>query len=287
MNELVDEFKLYIQLERGYSKNTVEAYCSDLGQFFIFLKKPLDEADEEDIKRFISKNTKKNDPTTVSRKLSAIKTFYKYLALNGKVKKMPSAMLPSAKKAFKLPQTLQVEQVRTLMESVKGIKPADFRDKAILEIMYGAGLRISELVSLNYEDVDAEDTSVRVFGKGSKERIVPLGTEALRAVADYKAKGWIKLVKNDRNALFLSQRGKRLTRQSIWLVIKKYANVVGIEMHPHALRHSFATHLLENGADLRSVQQLLGHSSISTTQIYTHLSQKHLQKIYFSYHPRA
>lgn len=289
MNELIESFKIYLQVEKGYSKNTVSAYISDLVSFDQSNAKiPLEKVNEKDIKKYLLKI--KDDgycPSTLARKLSSIKTFYKFLTNEGYVNDLPVVNLPVGRKPLRLPETIDTESVKELIESAKGIKPVDYRDRAILEVLYGAGLRISELIGLNYDDIDREDGFVRVFGKGSKERLVPLGKKALKAVNDYIAKSWLIMAKDSRNALFLNVRGRRLTRQAIWLIVKKYANECSLQIHPHTLRHSFATHLLENGADLRSVQQLLGHSSISTTQIYTHLNQRHLRSVYFKCHPRA
>lgn len=289
MNEHVESFKLYLQVEKGYSNNTVSSYCADLKQFISYTKlKSVNQIKEEDVKKYIKKlKEEKVASSTISRKVSAIKTFCKFLVFEGHLNEHPISSIPSGKRKFKLPDTIDEMDIKRLIESTNGIKPSDYRDRAILEILYGAGLRISELVGLNYSDIDRDDGLIRVFGKGSKERIVPIGKHAMKAVDDYIAKGWRFLVKNDKKALFLSQQGKRLTRQSIWLIVKKYSKIIKIDIHPHTLRHSFATHLLENGADLRSVQQLLGHSSITTTQIYTHISQSHIKKIYFKFHPRA
>lgn len=285
MNKLVEEFKSYLEVEKGYSKNTIASYLSDISQFEDYSSKELINISEKDIKGFIKGQN--GSSATRARKLSSIKTFCKFLVTEGIAEELPAVHLPSIKKTLKLPDTIEVEKIIKLMESVKGIKPVDYRDRAILETLYSAGLRITELITINYNDIDREEGYVRVFGKGSKERIVPLGGEALKSISDYIAKGWRKLAKDGEQALFLSLRGSRLTRQSVWLIVKKYAEITGIDVHPHTLRHSFATHLLENGADLRSVQQLLGHSSISTTQIYTHVSQKHLKSVYFRCHPRA
>jgi integrase/recombinase XerD len=289
MNELIDNFRHYLQIEKGYSKNTVSAYVSDIGQFKEFIgKKNLQIAGENEIKKFIqTSQEKEGSQATSARKLSSIKTFYKFLAIDGIIEEMPVVGITTGKKPQRLPDTIDVEKINDLMESANGIKPADYRDRAILEVLYGGGLRISELTNLNYDDIDREEGYVIVFGKGSKERLVPLGRVAIKAVSDYIAKGWSKLKKDGEKALFINVRGARLTRQAVWLIVKKYSEIAGTEIHPHTLRHSFATHLLENGADLRSVQKLLGHSSISTTQVYTHISKKHLKNVYFSYHPRA
>lgn len=288
MNELIESFKQYLQIDKGYSPNTVSAYISDMIQFENSLKKKkLEEVSENEIIKFIKERKTSTSQASIARKLSTVKTFYKYLAIENIIDEAPTISLSSGKKTKKLPLTIEIDMIKELMESANGIKPVDYRDRAILEVLYGGGLRISELTNLNYDDIDRDEGYVRVFGKGSKERLVPLGSIALKAVSDYIAKGWRILVKDRDQALFLNARGTRLTRQTVWMIVKKYSDMVGIDIHPHTLRHSFATHLLENGANLRSVQQLLGHSSISTTQIYTHVSKKQLKKVYFRYHPRA
>jgi integrase/recombinase XerD len=220
--------------------------------------------------------------------LSALRSFDKFLVLENYYENLVTADIDSPKKEHLLPEVLTLNQVSKMLDLPNEQNVLEARDKAILELLYSAGLRISELIQLNFEDFLPEEALVRVIGKGSKERIVPVGRPALGAMQYYLNRAWIKLAKEKRpQALFLNHHGQRISRQGCWFVIQKYAKQLNIKVYPHILRHSFATHMLENGADLRAVQEMLGHSSISTTQIYTHLSQKHLREAYQKYHPRA
>ena len=295
MKSLVDEFIHYLAVERGLADNTLDSYNRDLNQFLGFLEKErvkdLHEATRNIIMAYMLFLQKRGRATaTVSRRLAALKSFYHFLLREKYIEKDPTANLESPKIEKKLPRILTVNEVEVLLTQPEGVKPAGMRDKAMLELLYATGIRVTELVSLDTPHINLDMGYIRCFGKGSKERIVPVGSFARKCVNEYLAKGRVKLVKNySEQALFVNQHGRRLTRQGFWKIIKKYARWAGIakEITPHTLRHSFATHLLENGADLRSVQEMLGHADITTTQIYTHLTKGHLREVYTKSHPRA
>ena len=295
MKSLVDEFIHYLAVERGLADNTLDSYNRDLNQFLGFLEKErvkdLHEATRNIIMAYMLFLQKRGRATaTVSRHLAALKSFYHFLLREKYIEKDPTANLESPKIEKKLPRILTVNEVEVLLTQPKGVEPAGMRDKAMLELLYATGIRVTELISLDTLHINLDMGYIRCFGKGSKERIVPVGSFARKCVNEYLAKGRVKLVKNySEQALFVNQHGRRLTRQGFWKIIKKYARWAGIakDITPHTLRHSFATHLLENGADLRSVQEMLGHADITTTQIYTHLTKGHLREVYAKSHPRA
>lgn len=293
MKDFLRQFLNYLMVERGLSKNTLVAYGHDLTSYLDFLaQKGISRADDvkrEDIVEFLQYlYERKYSVVSVKRKVAAIKSFHKFLIREDLTNNLPSAELATPKIPRRLPDTLTVSQIEKLLAAPGGTEPLSLRDKAILETLYGSGMRISELTNLDLKDVDFVGGLVRCFGKGSKERLVPLGSFALKALADYIREGRTKLVKGfTEQAVFVNARGKRISRKGVWLLVKKYAGRAGLKLHPHSLRHSFATHLLEGGADLRSVQEMLGHASISTTQIYTHVSREHLREVYLSTHPRA
>jgi integrase/recombinase XerD len=234
--------------------------------------------------------TKGRAVSTISRNLAAIKSFYQYLVRERYLEKDPAAHLESPKLEKKLPKILTITEVEELLKQPNTFLPTGLRDKAMLELLYATGIRVSELISLNISDINLDMGYIKCYGKGAKERIVPLGSIAAKCVQDYINKGRPKLVRTyEEPALFVNHHGNRLTRQGFWKIIKKYAQEANInkEITPHTLRHSFATHLLENGADLRSVQEMLGHADISTTQIYTHVTKNRLKEVYDKAHPRA
>ena len=294
MRVLVERFIHYLAVERGLSDNTLSSYSSDLGQFMTFLEKnnltSVNALNNQHLIEYIL-FLKSNDkaPTTISRNRAAIKTFMKFLVTEGILDNNPSENLESPRLSRKLPMTLSMEQVDNLLQKPRIKTAIGLRDKAMLEVLYASGLRVSELVSLSIGDMELSKGFIRCYGKGSKERIVPLGSMAISFVNQYLEQARVKLVKKPaEKAVFVNNMGSRLTRQGFWKILKKYAKAAGIaEITPHTLRHSFATHLLENGADLRAVQEMLGHADISTTQIYTHLTNSHLRKVYDTTHPRA
>ncbi|RYD02537.1 tyrosine recombinase XerD [Desulforamulus aquiferis] len=296
MERWLEEFINYLAVERGLAKNTLASYRIDLSQFLSFLKKQgvssLSEANRNHILTHLYKLQKEGKaPATISRHLAALKHFYRFLLAEGAVAEDYTLNLESPKLAQRLPQVLSTGEVENLLSQPQLVDPAGMRDKAMLELIYATGIRVSEMVALDIQHVELEMGYIRCFGKGSKERIIPLGSVAARFVQEYLARARVKLTKGkpENQALFVNVQGKRLTRQGFWKIIKKYAREGKIDkpITPHTLRHSFATHLLENGADLRSVQEMLGHADISTTQIYTHLTKLRLREVYSKAHPRA
>lgn len=295
MIELLDEYIYHLAVERGLAENTLASYRLDLNGYLAFCRKngltSLAQADRNVVMAYLfQQQLEGRSPATIARRLAAAKSFYKYLINEGILQKDPTADLEFPRLAQKLPRVLTVAEVDTLLSQPLLSAPAGIRDKAMLELLYATGIRVSELVSLNLEHINLASGFIRCFGKGSKERIVPLGDVAIRFLKEYLSRGRSKIVKaGDPPALFVNQHGKRLTRQGFWKIIKKYASTAKInkDITPHTLRHSFATHLLENGADLRSVQEMLGHADISTTQIYTHLTKQRMKEVYDRSHPRA
>jgi integrase/recombinase XerD len=277
-----------LSIERGLSPNTLQAYRRDLCQFRDWLKKEFLQVDSALIGNYLATLREKgNKSRTLNRKLSVVRMFYKFLYTEGKIDHNPVEGVSSPRLGRKIPSFLSEKEVEALLEAPSVDEPYGSRDRAILEVVYGAGLRISELVNLNLTDLNLKGGWVKVLGKGSKERIVPLGREACRWVRIYLRKRRIETT--DKLSLFCNRYGKRLSRQACWKITKKYSQKSGItkKISPHTLRHSFATHLLSRDADLRFVQELLGHTNISTTQIYTHITQERLKKVYKKYHPRA
>ena len=295
VDNLVRSFIHYLGVERGLAENTLASYRLDLCQFQEFSRSqgmnPVEGDGRRAVMAYLLKLKKDGRaPATISRHLAALKSFYRFLVNEKLIGSDPTANLESPRLAQRLPRVLTSAEVDVLLAQPRTNKPGGLRDKAMLELLYATGMRVSELISLDVEHVNLEHAYVRCFGKGARERIVPIGSLALHYVGEYLARGRVKLSR-DRNtpALFLNQQGHRLSRQGFWKIIKKYARQGKIEkvITPHTLRHSFATHLLENGADLRSVQELLGHADISTTQIYTHLTRARLKEVYDRTHPRA
>ena len=304
MENSVKSFLQHLVVEKGFSQNTLDAYRNDLGQFEVFVKDHITEpingsvpwtsVDINLLNEYISdlRDRKGYRDTTTARKVAAIKSFYGFLTANGDVPEDPTESLGSPRVGRALPKYLSEEQVKQLLE-VAGQSDTweSKRDATILELLYATGLRVSELVSLNVQDIDLQESYIRCWGKGSKERIAYLYPQALENLKAYLKGARVALLgaKEDQPALFVNHRGERLTRQWIWNILKTCGEKVGVEerITPHTLRHSFATHLLQNGASLRHVQELLGHSSISTTQVYTHLTNTHLRQEYEKSHPHA
>jgi integrase/recombinase XerD len=300
VKEAIDKFLNYLAVEKGFSQNTIEAYRNDLNQLVGFLEEaakggtvlPWTAFDRQSILGYLTNlKERRYAATTVARKVAAIKSFFGFLAAEGLIKENPARDVPSPRVGKSLPKPISITQARQLLEETeKKDTPEARRDKAMLQLLYASGMRVSELVSLNLKDVDTEGGYVRCFGKGGKERLIPIHSQAVAALKDYISQGHPRLKVGDgEEALFLNRRGERLTRQGLWQIIKGYAKAakLGIEITPHTLRHSFATHMLSGGADLRSVQELLGHANISTTQVYTHLTTEHIRRAYEKSHPRA
>jgi integrase/recombinase XerD len=292
---LISEYLVYIKIEKGMSPRTVEAYGRDLRRFGDFISRrgrtSPQEVERREITLFMEELRATGlSPRSLARAASALRGFQRFLAEESEYGVLPMEDLPSPRHGRTLPRVLSQEEARMLLEQPIVEDAPGLRDKAILETLYGTGIRISELTGLDLEDMDLSERELRVMGKGSRERVVPIGGAAAAALREYVEAGRPKLArKSSQRAVFLNQRGGRLTRQGVWELVKKYAGRVGLagKMTPHTLRHGYATHLLENGADLRYIQELLGHASISTTQIYTHISKARLKKAYLEAHPHA
>ena len=304
MQKAIEDFLQHLVVERGFSQHTLDAYRNDLGQFTEFLRLRLNGASETNdvwqkvdldlLNDYIAdlRDRKGYRDTTTARKVAAIKSFFTFLAQNGVIEEPPTESLGSPRVGRALPKYLTEDEVDLLLrEADKSGTAEGQRDANILELLYATGLRVSELVSLNVQDIDFEESYIRCWGKGSKERIVYAHDRALNGLQDYLSTSRMSLIgsNKDETALFVNHRGERLTRQWVWNILKTYSKRAGIDrkITPHTLRHSFATHLLQKGASLRHVQELLGHSSISTTQVYTHLTDTHMRDEYEKSHPRA
>jgi integrase/recombinase XerD len=290
------EFIDYISLEKGLSNNTKTSYEHDLLTYtnFIFSKNiaSYSQTTEKDISSFLGLLSELElGITTRARYLSSIRGFYKYLLANGLVEKDISELIDLPKHERKLPDTLSIEDIDKIIDQTDENKPAGIRDRTIIETFYGCGLRVSELINLKKRDVITDAEVIRIFGKGSKERIVPIGQSALYWINKYtlEVRPLFNKKADAKDILFLNQRGSALSRMGIWKIVDQYSNLAGIKfkVHPHMFRHSFATHLLEGGADLRAVQEMLGHADISTTQIYTHLDRDYIKEVHKSFHPRG
>ena len=296
MQIMLDNFIYHLAVERGLAENTLTAYKLDLQNFLSFCQdKQVSSwavANKNTILMYLMYLKQQNmSPATISRRLAALKSFFRFLINEQVVELSPTESMEAPKLSQKLPNILTTTEVEVLLLQPKISQPTGIRDKAMLELLYATGIRVSELVGLEIDDISTKEQFIRCFGKGSKERIVPLGGIAANFVEDYIQRGRVKLIRkaHDTAALFLNHQGQKLTRQGFWKIIKKYGRQGKINKHitPHTLRHSFATHLLENGADLRSVQEMLGHADIATTQIYTHLTKVRLKEVYKNSHPRA
>jgi len=294
---LVLDFLAYLEFERGLSRNTLEAYRSDLLQFGRFLEQrgvSVVEADGAAVGDFLSALGGTDGgvaaPATIHRKAACLRSFYRHLRREGIRESDPTASLSSPRRGRRLPQVLTRGEVAHLLAQPRGTAPTDLRDRALLELMYACGLRASEATGLEVGHVDLEDLVLRARGKGSKERLVPVGKAAADAVGRYLERGRPTLVGTaNETHLFLNFRGGALTRQGLYKIVRRHATSAGLadRMSPHTLRHTFATHLLAGGCDLRSVQEMLGHADVATTQLYTHLSSERLKDVYFRAHPRA
>jgi integrase/recombinase XerD len=296
---LVLDFLAYLEFERGLSRNTLDAYRSDLLQFGRFLEArqasalEASPADVSDFLQLLATGDGEKppaSPATIHRKSACLRSFYRHLRRDGLLDTDPTATLSTPRRSRKLPQVLTRGEIERLLSQPRGTEPASLRDRALLEVMYACGLRASEAVGLELMDVDVHEGLLRARGKGSKERIVPVGQAALKALRIYLERGRPALVKGAPEAhLFVNFRGGQLTRQGLYKIVRRHALTAGLadRMSPHTLRHTFATHLLAGGCDLRSVQEMLGHADVSTTQLYTHLSSERLKDVYFRAHPRA
>ncbi len=296
MEDQVQDFLHYLIVERSLSKNTLDAYRRDLAQYTKHLNEKEAIGSLQEVRRAHIVNylyelkDQGKASTTIARNIASIRSFHQFLLREKAVDQDPSVHIETPKTERKLPKILSTSEVEQLLESPDYSTPFGKRDRAMLEVLYATGLRVTELVDLKTEDIHLTMGFIRTIGKGNKERIVPLGTMAREALTTYLDEGRGQLMKSNKtDFLFLNHRGERLSRQGFWKILKKLAVKANIvkPLTPHTLRHSFATHLLENGADLRAVQELLGHADISTTQIYTHVTKARLKDIYSTYHPRA
>jgi integrase/recombinase XerD len=298
MESLIAEFLGYLSVERGASPNTIAAYRRDLADYARFLSargvRGVEEVTRDDITAFVAELRARGlAPSTVERRVAALKGFHRFLVRENVTENHPTARLPLPKVPERLPETLSIDDLERLLGQPFPDSPVGLRDRAVLETLYGCGLRVSELTGLELTDVDLGEGFVRVFGKGSKERLAPVAGMAVHALDAYLKHGRPNLRPRhslrgtDSNAVFLSVRGRPLSRQTVFTIVRTYGRRVGLELHPHTLRHSFATHLLEGGADLRALQEMLGHADISTTQIYTHVDRRHIREEYLTTHPRA
>lgn len=293
----IEDYIHFIQVERQLSPNTLQSYRRDLESYAFFLAEEQQLPNYDAVTRqhiLVHLEKLRNDgksARTVARHISSIRSFHQFLLREKVTTTDPTVHLEMPQLEKKLPNVLSIEQIDALIAAPDLSTPQGYRDVAMLELLYGSGMRISELVELDLGDIHLTMGFVRVFGKGGKERIIPLGRGAIEAVNRYLKSARGELLGNapTTDALFISRRGKRLTRQGCWKIIKQHAETANIQQNltPHVLRHSFATHLIENGADLRAVQEMLGHSDISTTQIYTHVSKTRLSEVYKQFHPRA
>ena len=295
MQEIFNKYISYLEVERNASPYTVRNYTTDLLDFFQFLRSKeissLKEVNRHTLRDYLSQLMEKGFvKASIARKLSAIRSFYRYLLREEIISTSPVATTSSPKLDKRLPSFLSIEEINRLLEAPNLSTPQGLRDRALMELLYASGLRVSELVSLNLEQVNLDTNEIRVWGKGSKERVVLIGKPAARALTAYLNQGRPELLGKKRsNALLLNRYGKRLIERRVQRILEKYANIINIgkRVYPHMLRHTFATHLLDGGADLRVVQELLGHASLSSTQIYTHVSKSQAKKVYLSAHPMA
>ena len=294
-DDSIADFIVHLRVEKSLSANSIEAYSEDVKKLRIYMEKlglhsPI-EVESSHIESFLANLYDHNlGKTSQARILSGVKAFYSYLMLEDMIDRSPTELIEAPKVSRKLPEVLTPEEIDRLIGVIDLSKPDGHRNKAMLETLYSCGLRVSELVSLELSNLYFDDEFIRVIGKGNKERLVPIGSKAIKAIQLYLSVRITQRVNREfENVVFLNRRGSQLTRAMVFTIIKKLAKAIGLEKNisPHSFRHSFATHLISNGADLRAVQQMLGHESILTTEIYTHLDRKHLAEAIIQYHPRA
>ena len=291
----IEDYGIYLKIERGLSKHTVENYSMDIMALKNFIKlRDINEnpknCSKETVLLFIYEESKFQSPHTQSRRISGLKSFFNFLIFEGYRKTAPTDLLENPKLGRKLPETLNLSEIETIIASIDLGNALGHRNRAIIETLYGSGLRVSELVELTLSNIFITEDLIRVTGKGDKQRLVPLGNYSKRYIEIYieEIRNQMKVAKEDSDILFLNRNGKKLTRAMIFTIVKKQTQKAGIDksISPHTFRHSFATHLLENGADLRTIQLLMGHESIITTEVYTHLDNKHLKEVMKKFHPR-
>jgi len=296
-NSLISGFTAYLQLERSLAKNSIEAYSADVDKLYQFVTneysgKSLLKVTLDDLRNFlVFINQIGVSPRTQARIISGIKTFFKYLLLEDLITSDPSELLEAPRLGRKLPVTLSIQEIDKIEECIDLSKAEGTRNKAIIETLYSCGLRVTELCDLKLSNLYFDEQYVRVIGKGDKERLVPIGSSAIKFITIYinEIRNHLDIQRGNEDVIFLNRRGKKLTRVMIFTIVKNLVSKAGIDkvVSPHSFRHSFATHLVEGGADLRAVQEMLGHESITTTEIYTHLDREYLRETILSYHPRA
>lgn len=296
MNSFLNEYLAGLELERNLSRNTVSSYKNDLSSLMVYLESNgIDDPSEINSNHlnsfFKSLANIGLSPTSSARYHSSLKGFFRYLFLNEYIKKNPMEKVLPPKRGKSLPSVLSFQEIDKILQQPKTDNKLGLRDKTILELMYACGLRVSEIIVLHVSDLYFSEEIIRVFGKGSKERFVPIGRSAIKWVEEYLKNSRPLLAKKmkSENILFLNLRGTKLSRMGLWKIVQRYSSEAGLkkEIHPHTFRHSFATHLLEGGADLRAVQEMLGHVDISTTQIYTHIDREYIKQVHKEYHPRG
>lgn len=296
MKQFLDEYLAVLKLERNLSANTISSYQNDISKFLEFMKDhQIDDLDKINARFLVRFFSVLNDlgiaSSSTARYMSSLKGFFNYLLKNEYIHKNPTETLISTKISRKLPEVLTIEEIDQIFECPDISSKLGLRDRALLEVFYSSGLRVSELISLKISDLYLEEEIIRVFGKGSKERIVPIGSSAVHWLNEYMKFSRPLLSKRlkSENVIFLNSLGSKLSRMGLWKIVRKYCDEAGIkkEVHPHTFRHSFATHLLEGGADLRAVQEMLGHADISTTQIYTHINRDYIKEVHRNFHPRG
>ncbi len=290
---LINDFIDCLRFERRLSKNTIVSYQRDLEKYRFFLNsskiKEILNVSNDQILYFLEFLYKTQSSSSVSRVLATLRTFYKYLVRDGKIQKNPFSSIKNPKMPKKILEVLNEQEVKKFLESIPSSTYLELRDKAMFELLYACGMRVSEIVDLKLADIDFDEGLIRFIGKGNKERITPIGDSAKDYLGKYIRAARYNLERERKSEnVFLNKNGQKLTRQGFWKILKKYAGKANVSknLYPHLFRHSYATHMLERGADLRIVQELLGHSSISTTQIYTNINKKHVKETYFKYHPR-
>ncbi|MBE3128612.1 MAG: site-specific tyrosine recombinase XerD [Actinobacteria bacterium] len=294
LNEnLINDFIDYLRFERRLSKNTIVSYQRDLEKYRFFLNrskiKEILNVSNDQILYFLEFLYKTQNSSSVSRILATLRTFYKYLVRDGKIQKNPFSSIKNPKLPKKILEILDEQEVKKFLESIPSSSYLELRDKAMFELLYACGMRVSEIVDLKLSDIDFDEGLIRFIGKGNKERITPIGDTAKDCLEKYIRAARYNLERERKSEnVFLNRNGQKITRQGFWKILKKYAGKINLKknLYPHLFRHSYATHMLERGADLRIVQELLGHSSISTTEIYTNINKKHVKETYFKYHPR-
>ena len=291
----ISKFKMFLKIERGLSENSIDSYSSDLKSFYSYIKKNslsenLKKCDSNIIKQFIYEQSKINNPKTQARRISGIRSFFDYLVFESFIKTNPTELIETPKIGKKLPDSLSLKEIIKIINNIDLSHPQGIRNRAIIETLYGSGLRVSELISLKLSNLFFKESLIKVLGKGNKQRLVPMGKFSKKYlkiyIKDQRLK--TKINKIDSDTIFLNRNGRQISRVMIFKIIKELAINSNIKKNisPHTLRHSFATHLIENGADLRTIQKLLGHENIITTEIYTHLDTKHLKNIMKKFHPR-